>query len=50
MLDMAMVKQFPDIFVDKRSAVISNNLVRNAKLADYVLLDEIGNSWACGLL
>ena len=41
---MAMVKQFPDIFVDKRSAIISNNLAKDAKPANYVLSDEIGNS------
>ena len=44
MLDMAMVKQFPNIFVDKRSAIVSNNLVRDTKSTDYVLSDEIYNS------
>ena len=43
-LDVAMVKYFPDIFVDKRSAIVSNNLVRDAKSTDYVLSDEIYNS------
>ena len=50
MLDVVMVKKFSDILVDKRSAIISNNLERNAKPADYVLSDEIGNSWAYSLL
>ena len=36
-LDVAMVKYFPDIFVDKRSAIISNDLVRDAKSVKYVL-------------
>ena len=31
MLDVAMVKQFTDILIDKRSAIITENLMREAK-------------------
>ena len=44
MLDVAMVKQFTDILVDKRSAIITNNLMRDAKSTNYLLTDEICNS------
>ena len=44
MLDMAMVKQFTDTLVDKRSAIITNNLMRDAKSTNYLLTDEICNS------
>ena len=50
MLDVVMVKYLLDIFVDKRSAIISNNLVRDAESVDYMLSDEVCNSWACILL
>ena len=49
-LHVMMVKYILDIFVDKRSAIVSNKIVRDAKFADYVLSDEICNSWACSLL
>ena len=43
MLDVAMVKQFTDILVGKRSAIITNNLMRGAKSTNYLLTDEICN-------
>ena len=43
MLDVAMVKQFTDILVDKRSAIITDDLIRDAKSTNYVLTDEICN-------
>ena len=42
-LDVAMVKQFTDILVDKRSAIITDDLIRDAKSTNYVLTDEICN-------
>ena len=44
MLDVAMVKQFTDILVGKRSSIITNNLMRDAKSTNYLLTDEICNS------
>ena len=44
MLDVTMVKQFTNILVDKRSAIITNNLMRDAKSTNYLLTDEICNS------
>ena len=41
MLDVAMVKQFTDILVDKRSAIIADDLMGDAKSTNYVLTDEI---------
>ena len=41
MLDVAMVKQFTDILIDKRSAIITENLMREAKSTNYVLTNEI---------
>ena len=43
MLNVAMIKQFTNIFVDKGSAIIANNLMGNAKSTNYVLTDEICN-------
>ena len=43
MLNVVMVKQYIDIFVDKGSAVIADNLIGNAKSTNYVLTDEICN-------
>ena len=50
MLNVAMVKQFTNIFVDKGSAIITNNLMGNAKPTNYVLTDEICNCWTGSLL
>ena len=49
-LDVAMVKQFTDILVDKRSAIITDNLMRDAKSTNYVLTDEICNCWTGSFL
>ena len=43
MLDVAMVKQFTDILVDKRSAIIADDLMEDAKSTNYVLTNEICN-------
>ena len=43
MLDVVMVKQFTDILVNKRSAIIANDLMGDAKSINYVLTDEICN-------
>ena len=43
MLNMAIVKQFTDIFVNKGSTIIADNLIGNAKSTNYVLTDEICN-------
>ena len=43
MLNMAIVKQFTDIFVNKGSNIIADNLIGNAKSTNYVLTDEICN-------
>ena len=50
MLDVAMVKQFMDILVDKRSAIITDDLMRDAKSTNYVLTDEICNCWTGSFL
>ena len=50
MLDVAMVKQFMDILVDKRSAIITDDLIRDAKSTNYVLTDEICNCWTSSFL
>ena len=43
MLDMVMVKQLMDIFVDKRNAIIVDDLMGDAKSTNYVLTNEIRN-------
>ena len=50
MLDVAMVKQFTDVLVDKRSAIITDDLMRDAKSTNYVLIDEICNCWTGSFL
>ena len=50
MLNVVMVKQYIDIFVDKGSAVIADNLIGNAKSTNYVLTDEICNCWTGSFL
>ena len=50
MLDVAMVKQLTDIFVDKRSAIIADDLMGDAKSTNYVLTDEICNRWTGSFL
>ena len=50
MLDVVMVKQFTDILVDKRSAIITDDLMRDAKSTNYVLADEICNCWTGSFL
>ena len=50
MLDVAMVKQFMDILVDKMSAIITDDLMRDAKSTNYVLTDEICNCWTSSFL
>ena len=50
MLDVAMVKQFMDILVDKRSAIITDDLMRDAQSTNYVLTDEICNCWTSSFL
>ena len=50
MLDVAMVKQFTDILIDKRSAIITENLMREAKSTNYVLTNEICNCWTGSFL
>ena len=50
MLNVAMVKQLMDIFVDKTSAIIANDLMGDAKSTNYVLMDEICNCWTNSFL
>ena len=50
MLDVAIVKQFVDIFVDKGSTIIAKDLMRNAKSINYMLTDEICNRWTGSFL
>ena len=50
MLDVAMVKQFTNILVDKRSAIVTDDLIRDAKSTNYVLTDEICNCWTDSFL
>ena len=50
MLDVAMVKQFTDILIDKRSAIITENLMREAKSTNYMLTNEICNCWTGSFL
>ena len=50
MLDVAMVKQFMDILVDKKSAIIADDLMGDAKSTNYVLADEICNCWTGSFL
>ena len=50
MLDVAMVKQFANIFVNKGSTIIANNLMGNAKPTNYVLTDDICNRWTGSFL
>ena len=49
-LDVVMVKQLADIFVDKGSTIISDNLMGIAKPTNYVLTDEICNHWTGSFL
>ena len=44
MLNMAIVKQFTDIFVNKGSTIIADNLIGNDKSTNYVLTDEISTA------
>lgn len=50
MLDMVMVKQFIDIFIDKESAIIADDLMGDAKSTNYMLMDEIYNCGSGGFL
>ena len=50
MLDVVMVKQFVDIFVDKGSTIIVENLMGNAKPTNYVLTNEICDRWTRSFL
>ena len=45
MLNVAMVKQFAAIFVDKGSTIIADDLMGNAKSTNYAFMDEICNCW-----
>ena len=50
MLNVAMVKQFANIFVDKRSTIITKDLMGNAKSINYMFTNEICHCWTSSFL
>ena len=50
MLNVAMVKQFANIFVDKRSTIIAKDLMGNAKSINYMFTNEICHCWTSSFL
>ena len=47
-LDPVVLQHFSNIFVDKRSTIVADDLVGNAKSCDDVLSDEVGHGCSGG--
>ena len=48
MLDLVVLQYFSNIFVNKRSTIIADDLVGNVKPCDDMLSDEIGHGYPGG--